>query len=79
MCATNVHSEEIAEIVGDAIEDALTRVPEDSRRAHVLTAIMEAFGRGTLVADKRAELKTLLSADQQRAVDRNDATVLTIG
>ncbi|MBK7832197.1 MAG: hypothetical protein IPJ56_07600 [Gemmatimonadetes bacterium] len=51
---------EIAGIVRDALSDSTTRVPADSRRAHVLSAIVSATPV-TSEADRiRDELKSLL-------------------
>lgn len=38
----DVYANEVLGILLDAIEDAATRVPQDSRRQHVLTSILEA-------------------------------------
>jgi hypothetical protein len=51
---------ELADLVRDAIQDASSRVIQDSRRAHVLSAILKANGEAGEAARMRDELKDLL-------------------
>lgn len=57
----DLYPNEVLAIVRSAIEDATTRVPADSRRQHVLTAVLEANPASEDIAGKRREeLKQLL-------------------
>lgn len=51
---------EIAQIVRDALSDAVDRVQPDSRRRHVLSAILGRMNQSGLARAKREELKSLL-------------------
>lgn len=51
---------EIADIICDALLDASTRVPVDSRRAHVLAAILSANAVGGEAVRMRDSIKALL-------------------
>jgi hypothetical protein len=51
---------EIADIIRDALNDASSRVPEDSRRAHVLAAILAANPDGGEATRMREAIKSLL-------------------
>lgn len=57
----DVYPNEVLCILLDAIEDAATRVPEDSRRQHVLTSVLEANKLdGSPLEAHREQLKKLL-------------------
>lgn len=56
----DLYSGELAGIVLDAIKDASTRVGKDSRRAHVLSAILAANDTSGEAERMREELKDLL-------------------
>lgn len=57
----DVYANEVLGILLDAIEDAATRVPQDSRRQHVLTSILEANKlENNPLEGRREHLKKLL-------------------
>jgi hypothetical protein len=57
----NFFENEVFAIVRGAVEDACTRVPEDSRRKHVLTAVLQANPLNEDIANSmRERLKQLL-------------------
>lgn len=59
---------EVLGILLDAIEDAVSRVPQDSRRQHVLKSIVEANPlQGNPFDSRREQLKTMLRG--MRTVD----------
>lgn len=57
---SDLFESELADIVWDAVNDAASRVTKDGRRAHVLTAIMEANTLGGTAGRMRDRLKDLL-------------------
>jgi hypothetical protein len=59
---------EIADIVRDALQDAANRVQTDSRREHVLNAILEGLATTETSRRQREELKELLR--DYRSMDR---------
>ncbi|MBK8097626.1 MAG: hypothetical protein IPK26_10995 [Planctomycetes bacterium] len=57
---SDLFESEIADIVRDAMEDAASRVTADSRRAHVLAAILAANAVGGAAGKMRERVKDLL-------------------
>lgn len=51
---------EIVDIIRDALEDARTRVPQKSRRLHVIDAFLDAYSRTGTAAEHRETLKSVL-------------------
>jgi hypothetical protein len=64
----DLYAGEISEIVRDAIEDAAGRVQKDSRREHVLRAVIAATSADDVAKSKRDDLKSLLR--EYRTMDR---------
>lgn len=64
----DLYTGEVLAIVREAVEDAMTRVPADSRRQHVLSAVLEANPKDEdCAASMRERLKNLLRGS--RGVD----------
>jgi hypothetical protein len=64
----DMYNGEIADIVRDALQDAASRVQADSRREHVLKAILEGLPLAETSRRQREELKELLR--DYRSMDR---------
>ncbi len=61
----DLYPNEVLGILRDAIEDAATRVPQDSRRQHVLSAVLQANPMNEDIAGtKRERLKQLLKGSK---------------
>lgn len=56
----DLYDGELREVVRDAIVEAISRVPTDSRRNHILTAIVDANSAVGGAKSKREALKALL-------------------
>jgi hypothetical protein len=56
----DLYDGELAEIVRDALEDGVQRVPNDSRRKHILSAIVDANALTSEARSRREQLKALL-------------------